>query len=46
MASQIEPLPTNALGAFKSASAISSLAFNNDSGGNFTAGTVKIYGVN
>ena len=46
MVSQIEPLSTNAFGAFKSASAITSFSLNNDSGGNFTAGTVKIYGVN
>lgn len=46
MASQVAPLGLSALGAFNSTTAISSLVFSNDSGGNFTAGTVKIYGVN
>jgi hypothetical protein len=46
MASQIEPLGVSALGATNVASAIDSFQLSNDSGGNFTAGTVKIYGVN
>ena len=46
MASQIEPLGVSALGATNVTAAISSFELNNDSGGNFTAGTVKIYGVN
>ena len=46
MASQVEPFGVSALGATNIASAIDSFQLNNDSGGNFTAGTVKIYGVN
>lgn len=46
MASQVEPLGVSALGATNVTAAISSFELNNDSGGNFTAGTVKIYGVN
>jgi hypothetical protein len=46
MASQVAPLGLSSLGAFNSNSAISSMVFSNDSGGNFVAGTVKIYGVN
>jgi hypothetical protein len=46
MASQIEPLGVSALGATNVASAIDSFQLSNDSGGNFTAGSVKIYGVN
>jgi hypothetical protein len=46
MASQVEPLGVSALGATNVASAIDSFQLSNDSGGNFTAGTVKIYGVN
>jgi len=46
MTSQVEPLGVSALGATNVTSAISSFELNNDSGGNFTAGTVKIYGVN
>jgi hypothetical protein len=46
MASQVAPFGLSSLGAFNSTTAISSLVFSNDSGGNFTAGTVKIYGVN
>ena len=46
MTSQVEPLGVSALGATNVTAAISSFELNNDSGGNFTAGTVKIYGVN
>jgi hypothetical protein len=46
MASQVEPFGVSALGATNVASAIDSFQLSNDSGGNFTAGTVKIYGVN
>jgi hypothetical protein len=46
MAAQVALTPTNGLGGFASSNAITSISFNNDSGGNFTAGTVKIYGVN
>jgi hypothetical protein len=46
MASQVEPLGVSAFGATNVTAAISSFELNNDSGGNFTAGTVKIYGVN
>jgi hypothetical protein len=46
MASQIEPLGVSNFGATNLTAAISSFELNNDSGGNFTAGTVKIYGVN
>jgi hypothetical protein len=45
MASQVAPLGVSSLGAVNSTSAITSMVFSNDSGGNFTAGTVKIYGV-
>jgi hypothetical protein len=46
MASQVEPLGVSNFGATNLTAAISSFELNNDSGGNFTAGTVKIYGVN
>jgi hypothetical protein len=46
MNSQVEPLGVSAFGATNVTAAISSFELNNDSGGNFTAGTVKIYGVN
>jgi len=46
MASQIEPLGVSNFGATNLTAAISSFELNNDSGGNFTGGTVKIYGVN
>lgn len=46
MASQVEPLGVSTFGATNVTAAISSFELNNDSGGNFTAGTVKIYGVN
>ena len=46
MASQVEPLGVSCLGAVKQTAAMDSIQFDNDSGGNFTAGTVKIYGVN
>lgn len=45
MASQVEPLGVACLGATNTTSAIDSFQLNNDSGGNFDAGTVKIYGV-
>jgi len=46
MASQVEPFGVSALGATNVTAALSSFELSNDSGGNFTAGTVKIYGVN
>jgi hypothetical protein len=46
MSSQVEPLGVSALGATNVTSAIDSFQLSNDSGGNFDAGTVKIYGVN
>jgi hypothetical protein len=46
MASQVEPFGVSALGATNVTSAIDSFQLSNDSGGNFDAGTVKIYGVN
>jgi len=45
MTSQVEPLGVACLGATNTTSAIDSFQLNNDSGGNFDAGTVKIYGV-
>jgi len=46
MSSQVEPFGVSALGATNVISAIDSFQLSNDSGGNFDAGTVKIYGVN
>jgi hypothetical protein len=45
MTSQVEPLGVACLGATNTTSAIDTFQLNNDSGGNFDAGTVKIYGV-